>query len=173
MNKTLKILILFVIALMLGTTLVSATTSEELAGKLYTMGSAYGITAADKVKMERYLAENPVTEAQANTIVAKAQEILNLADAEGVRDLTKLSAASKSQAISLANAAASNVGLTLDFSGETVKVYKDSKLVETISSKNGKLVYTGNEMNIALAVSAVVVFALVTSIVAKRKIANV
>ena len=169
MNKTLKIAILLVIAIMVSTTFVNATTSTELADKLYTMAKGYGVTEADKVKVERYLSENPVTDAQADVIVAKAEEILAIAKKEGVTDLTKLSVESKQKSIALANEAAKEMGLTLDFTGKTVKIYKNAKLIEVVGSNNGKLAYTGNESNIVLAVSAIVIFALATTIVARRK----
>lgn len=169
MKKMVKVAILSLIAIMLATTLVSATTSAGLAEELYSMAKGYGVTEADKVKVERYLSENPVTDAQADKIVEKAQAVLDLAKNEGVTDLTKLSVESKQKAIALANDAAAELGVTLDFTGTTVKVYKDGKLLETISSNNGKLAYTGTESNVVLAVSAVVVLALATFIVAKRK----
>ena len=40
---------------------VNAATTETLADDLYAKLSAYGMTEADKVKVERYLADNPVT----------------------------------------------------------------------------------------------------------------
>ena len=74
MKKTLVITILFVMVALLATTVVNATTSSELADTLYNLGSKYGMTSSDKVKIERYLSDNPVTDDEANQIVAKAQE---------------------------------------------------------------------------------------------------
>ncbi len=51
---------------------VNATTNDNLAETLYNIGAKYGMTKADKVKIERYLADYPVTESEANAIVAKS-----------------------------------------------------------------------------------------------------
>lgn len=74
MKKTLLISILVAIILMACATVVNATTSSTLADELYTKGEKYGMTSADKVKIERYLSENEVTDEQANQIIAKADE---------------------------------------------------------------------------------------------------
>ena len=74
MKKVLSIAILFVMVAMLATTTVNAATNADLANKLYAIGAKYGMTSADKVKIERYLADNPVTDAEADQVVAKAQQ---------------------------------------------------------------------------------------------------
>ena len=65
------LIVMLVIALGTG---VQAATSATLADELYAKGQAYGMTASDKVKIERYLSENPVTDDEANAIIAKADE---------------------------------------------------------------------------------------------------
>ena len=75
MKKVVSLLILFVVAISL-TTVVSATTASELADELYSMGEPYGVPESWKVKIERYVADNEVTDEQAEQIMAKAEEAL-------------------------------------------------------------------------------------------------
>lgn len=174
MKKTLTIAILFVMLVALTLTGVKAATSATLADDLYTKLSPYGATSADKVKVERYLADNPVTDEEANTIIAKVNEAIAIIDAEGVKDYTKLSAEAKSKIKSLAQSAANTIGLTLTFKNGTVEVYnKEGKLIETATLTNaGKLAYTGNT-NTVLVVSSIAVIALAATVVAKTKFAKV
>ena len=79
MKKILTLAITFVMIVMVAVT-ANATTSSELAETLYQKGSKYGMTSADKVKIERYLADNPVTDEEANAIVAKADEAVKVID---------------------------------------------------------------------------------------------
>ena len=74
MKKILTIGILLIITLMAFAGIVNAATTDTLAEELYAKGQKYGMTTADKVKIERYLSENPVTEDQANALIAKADE---------------------------------------------------------------------------------------------------
>lgn len=172
MKKVLTIAILFVMVALMATTVVNATTNASLADELYELGSEYGMTTADKVKIERYLADNPVTEEQANAIMGRAREIAQIIAVSGVSNVSELSSADKNKIISIANEAASIIGLTLSFkSGGIIEVYKDGKLIETATLNNGKLAYTGNN-NTVLVVSSVAVLALATVFVVRKKFAN-
>lgn len=168
--KRLTSAILFVVALILMATTVSATTSAELAQKLYDMGAKYGMTSADKVKIERYLADYPVTDEQANQIVAEAEKAVKICEEAGVKNYNDLSATQKEELKAIANKVASIVDVTLTFKGKTVEIYKNGKLIETITNNSGKLAYTGNKGNIVLVVSGVAVIALAAGFVAKKKI---
>ena len=187
MKKILTISILFVMMVALCTTMVSAVTSAELPDQLFALASKYGATAADKIKIERFLADNTVTDAQAEQIMTKANEAVKIMEEAGVTDVRKLSTEKKNQLKTIANEAASIVGLTLTFEKEQVKVYKDGKLLETItassttsaagSSTNGttqgaKLVYTGSNSYKVLAIGSVVVVALATIAIARKKVVN-
>ena len=170
MKKTLTIVALMVIVTMLTISGVNAVTSATLADELYAKLSAYGATAADKVKVERYLADNAVTDAQANEILAKADEVVALMQSEGVTDVTKLSAEAKNQVKAIAQSAASQINLTLTFSKGKVEVYNaEGKLIETVTVSNtGKLAYTGNNVNTIVVVSSVAIIALAVAVVAKK-----
>ena len=170
MKKTLTIIALMLIITMITIGGVNAATSSTLANDLYAKLSAYGMTAADKVKVERYLADNTVTDAQADAVLTKADEAINVMKAEGVTDVSKLSAEAKSKVQAIAQSAASQIGLTLTFSKGKVEIYNaEGKLVETITTSNtGKLAYTGNNNNMILVVSSVAVIALAAVVVAKK-----
>lgn len=165
MKKILTIAITFVMVAMVAVSSY-ATTSSELADTLYNKGSKYGMTSADKVKIERYLADNPVTDAEANSIVAKADEAVKVMENAGVTSYKDLTAEQKSELKTIANEAASVAGLTLKFGTSSVEIYKDGKLIETVTSNNGKLAYTGSNTAIVV-VSSLAIIALV-AVVAKK-----
>ncbi len=172
MKKLLTISILAVMLVLMAVTGVNATTNDNLAETLYNMGSKYGMTTSDRVKIERYLADYPVTEDEANAIVAKAEEAVAVMEAAGVTDYKELTADQKNQLKSIANEAADIIGVTLVFRTGAVDVYKDGTLIETATlSNSGKLAYTGNN-NIVLVVSAIAAIALVSVAVARKKLAN-
>lgn len=184
MKKILTVSILFVMLISLCTSMVSATTGAQLPDVLFSIASKYGATGGDKIKIERFLADNPVTDAQADAVVAKANEIAKVLDDAGVTDAKKLSASDKNKVKTLANEAASVVGVTLSFKDQNVEVYKDGKLIEStatvINTAQGgsgsssaasgatKLVYTGSNGYIALAIGSVVVVALSAVIIRKK-----
>lgn len=172
MKKIVSFLILFVIVASLAT-VVNATSNSELAEKLYEMGKPYGLTSADKVRIERYLSDYPVTSEEADKIIAKAEEAVQVMKDAGVSNYKDLTAEQKDQMKSIANEAADILGVTLTFSNGQVKVYQNGKLIETVTlSSSGKLAYTGNNINTILVVSSVAVVALTAGLVAKKKFAN-
>ena len=193
MKKLLTISILFVMVLAMCTSTVSATTKAELPDQLFAIGSKYGATAAHKIKIERYIADNDLTDAQATAIVTKANEIAGIMDAAGVTDPRKLSAEDKARVKSLANEAASIAGVTLVFKKDDVDVYKNGKKIDSAqspltgsssSSSTGsstsstkttsgkKLVYTGSNSYVAIAAGTVAVVALATVVIVKKKVVN-
>ena len=174
MKRTLTIALLVVMAVMCLATASYATTSSELADALYEKGAAYGLTSADKVKIERYLSEYPVTDEEADSILAKADEVIAVMNEAGVKNYFDLTKAQKTEIKNIAKEAAEIVDVQLVFGKGTVEVVKDGKVIETVSKSNdGKLAYTGNSVNIVLAVVATIaVIALAVAAVSKRKVAN-
>ena len=169
MKKSLVISILTAIIVMACATLVNATTTATLAEELYAKGKKYGMTSADKVKVERYLSENTVTDEQANAIVAKADEAIAIMEAAGTTDYSKLTDAQKDQVKSIANSAADIIDVKLVFKKNTVEIYNNAgKLIETIGNNNGKLAYTGNNVNVVLTTSVIAVIALAITVATKR-----
>ncbi len=169
MKKSLLISILTAIIVMTCATLVNAATTATLADELYAKGKKYGMTSADKVKVERYLSENTVTDEQANAIVAKADEAIAVMEAAGTTDYSKLTDAQKDQIKSIANSAADIIDVKLVFKKNTVEIYNNAgKLIETIGNNNGKLAYTGNNVNVVLTTSVIAVIALAITVATKR-----
>ena len=171
MKKALSFLILFIILATL-TTVVNAVSSNELADKLYELGSPYGMTSSDKIRIERYLADNEVTEEEANQIIAKAEQAVSVMETANITSYKELTSDQKSQIKSIAIEAADILDLTLTFSKGQVEIYQDGKLIEVVTSNDGKLAYTGNNTSTILVVSSVAVIALALGYVARKKFAN-
>ena len=176
MKKVLVSILLLVILLGVLTTNAMATTNTELiefAKSNHTVaGKSIGLTDENKVKVERYLTENPVTDAQAGTIMTKVNELIALMESAKVSDPAELSKADKDKFMAIAQEAADVIGVKLVFHAHSVDVYKDGKLIES-ASLGDKLAYTGNNINIALVISSVAIIALATTaFVAKKRFAN-
>lgn len=174
MKKILKIILIMVFIIMLMISITNAATKTTLANQLYNKLSPYGLTSSDKVKIERYLSDNPVTDSQANTILAKVDEGIAIMRSENVKDIRKLSSTSKNKIKTIAQQAADVLGLKLTYSSGKVEIYNnEGKLVETITVENtGKLAYTGNNFNTVIVVSSVAVIAL-AAIVLKKQLLKV
>ena len=177
MKKILTISILFIMIVMMFSGMVNATNKDSLVNDLYALTSKYGVTNADKVKAERFLTEYPITDEKANEIYAKATEAIKVLEDAGVTDVKKLyTQLTKQQKIkfeALCQETASLVGARLIYRNGTVEVYKDGKKVEVFYFTDGKLAYTGNNMNIVLVVSSVAVIALATAYIVRKKKTNV
>lgn len=173
MKKTLIVSILMSIILFVGASVVSAATTETLADELYVKGKKYGMTTADKVRIERYLSENPVTDEQANQIMSKADEAVAVMENSGVTNYNKLTQDKKSELKTIAKETADIVDAKLVFKSGSVEIYDaNGKLIETVAQNNGKLAYTGNNsVNVVLTVSVIAMIALAIT-VGGKKIAN-
>ena len=172
MKKLISTLALIAIMVVLTTTMVSATSANTLVDDAYALAAKYKINISNaRVEIERYLADNPITDAQAEQVYAKAQAMAKIMDDAGAKSYKDLNKEQRNQIRALANEAASILGVTLTFKDGVVTVYKDGKQIGAISL-NGKLAYTGNNVNSILVVSSIAVLALATGLVAKRKFAN-
>lgn len=168
MKKMLSVAILAIMLVVAMSSCVSAATKAESLDQIYAIGAKYGMTAADKVKLERYLSSNDVTEAEASQLVTKAQEVAEVFDNAGVTNYADLKEDQKDQVKAIATDAAALVDVTLVFKTKAVDVYKDGKKVESVTENNGKLAYTGNEVNVALIAGSVAVIALAAAVLVKR-----
>lgn len=170
MKKTLIVSILMSIILFVGASVVSAATTETLADELYVKGKKYGMTTADKVRIERYLSENPVTDEQANQIMSKADEAVAVMENAGVTNYNKLTQDKKSELKTIAKETADIVGAKLVFKSGSVEIYDaNGKLIETVAQNNGKLAYTGNNsVNVVLTVSVIAMIALAITVGGKK-----
>lgn len=171
MKKFVTIALLFVMLVMALEITANATTTKTLADELYAKGQKYGMTTAEKVKIERYLSENPVTDEQANSLVAKADEAVAVMEKAGTTDYNKLTTAQKEQLKSIATSAANIIDVKLVFKKGTVEIYDNTgKLIETVGQNNGKLAYTGNNVNVVLTTSVIATIALAITVVTKRTV---
>ncbi len=169
MKKLLSTVLLVLMLVMAFATAVNATTSSTLADELYAKGQKYGMTAADKVKIERYLADNPATEEEANQIMEKADEAVKIMEDAGVTNVVELSKEKREELKTIAISAAKVVDAKVVFKPGSVDVYNnEGKLIESAGFTTGKLAYTGNSVNIALVVSVVAIIALAITVIAKR-----
>ena len=66
MKKILTVSIIAIMLILMTITGVSATTNDTLPSTIYSMCSPYGMRESDKVKVEMYLADYHVSDAQAN-----------------------------------------------------------------------------------------------------------
>ena len=93
MKKFLKITIVFVILLFCAVTVVNAATNDELVkyvSKNFNIaGKSVNIGAENKRKVERYLNAHPVTNEQADQIIAKVDEAVKLMNDAGVSNPAK------------------------------------------------------------------------------------
>lgn len=182
MKKVVKIVFAFVFMLVFFTTITRAATTDELiayASKTFTIaGKQVKLSDADVLKVKRYLSENPVTGSDADKIIAKANQIIAIMNEQGVSDPTQLSKEKKNEVLGIAQEAAAITGATLtyDSTNKSVAVYKNGKKVESIALENYKLVQTGSD-NIVYVVTGVIgtvaVIAIATTVILKRKRANV
>ncbi len=171
MKKVLISTVLFVIVAIFATTMVNAATGAELPNLIYEKGAKYGVTEGHKVKMERYLAKHPATDAQADAVMAKVDEVVAVYEKAGVTDMAKLSAADLKKVQDLATEAAAILNVKIAWDGAKVTIYYEGRVEDVIEFSN-KLPYTGNDTNIALVVSSVAVVALAAGFIARRKLAN-
>ena len=168
MKKMLSIAVLAIILLAAMVGSVSAATKSEVLEQIYSIGVKYGMTAADKVRLERYLNSSDVTESEANALVGKAQEVAAVFDKAGVTKYDNLTKAQKDEAKAIATEAAKLLDVTLVFKTKSVDVYKLGKKIESVSETDGKLAYTGNDVNVALIAGSIAVIALASVVLVKR-----
>ena len=165
--------ILLAIVMVIGVfTVVNATTSSKLADEIYKIGKPYGMTEANRVRIERYLSENPVTDEQADQLLAKAKEVEKVFKDAGATKYSELSDSEKEQVKSIAVEAGKLIDLTVKFGTREVEIYKDGKLIEVGRYDGDRYIYTGNNVTPIVVVSSVVVIALVAGFALRKKFVN-
>ena len=158
MKKLISVAILLVMIVALSATMVSAATSETLPNELYAIGSKYGMTQNDKVKMEQYLRDYPLSNDKCDEILGLAKQAEQIMIENNTTDVHSLPSDVKAKLRGLAEQAATIAGVTLDFKSDRIDVYKDGKWINSFGSNN--LAPTGTQVNMALVVSSVAVIAL-------------
>ena len=171
MKKSIKILVLMVVLMIVMISNVMATSGATIAEDLYNTLSPYGMTMADKVRVERYQKSHTVTDEQASAIMEQANLVVAVFKEAGVTNARKLTKAQRNQVREYIIEAGSVVGLKVVFvSEDKANIYdSDGKLLEVYwLTADGKLAYTGNNINTILVVSSIVAIALAGTVVAIR-----
>ena len=137
MKKTIKVVLITIVALLAITTIVNAATpSEELVSYIKSQGGKY-ITNSHIVKIERYLKDYPVSESEANQLKEKIDSAKAIVEASGVSNVKNLSKADKEKLKTIANEAAAIIDVNLVFKEDSVVIYKNGKAIEVIKSTKG------------------------------------
>ena len=152
MKKSIVLTIVALVAILMSTSVFAASSIAE---EIYNKGKDYGVTKEHKVRMEKYFANNEITEEQKTAVLAKADEVIAIMDKAGVKDVTKLSTTDLNKVKSIVQEAAKIIGLTVKFEskGNSFTVMKGDKVVDVYIGDSGKkLIYTGsNTLTIAIA----------------------
>ena len=168
MKKFVTVAVLFVLLIISTFTAVNAATSQTLPDELYAIGSRYGMREVDRVKMEQYLRDNPLSDTDCNEILSLAKQAEQIMIENNTTDVHILPADVKAQLKSLAVRAADIAGVTLDFKIDRIDVYKDGVMINVLSSSD-KLAYTGNTVTPIIIASAVAMIAIATIILIRKK----
>ena len=176
MKKILTITTLVIMIIMFFMATVKAVSGDTIVDDVYKLGIKFGFTEADKLRAERYVADNPITDEQAEAIYAKAQEAANYLEQTGATNVKKLNTQlTKEQKIkfeSLCQEVASIIGLSLTYNNGNVDVYKDGKLIDTYTFTDGKLPYTGNNTSLVVVSSLAVIAPVAVAFVVRKKFVN-
>lgn len=191
MKKVLSVMLIALVAMFMLGTISNATTESELKEYMTSektiAGVTYTIRDTDKVKLEKFFANNEITDAQATKVKELMEKVINFMTEDGASDPSKLSSVEKKQQVlSYVREAAAELGLTVswDATESRLDLYKEGTLVDSlywgvIVTKDGKtagttepqLAKTGAS-NYAYVVGAGVVLVAGIALVIARKKAN-
>ena len=169
MNKILKITSIIIITLICLGISVQATNNERLleyvSKEFDISGEKIKVSESDLVKVERYLAQYPISEENEEKIIAKIDEAVKLMNGENATSLNKLSKAKKDELIEIAKeiAVLADATLTYDANNKLIAIYKNGKLYDTVSLENYKFVQTGNDDATYSAIITVAIIAIATA----------
>lgn len=174
MKKFLQFAFVLVVSLCYVTN-VNAATKQDLinyASKSFTIAGKTVTSPEMAAIVKSYLAENEVTEANADQIIAKADQIVAILNAAGTTDLTKLTKDQKNEIRSLATEAASLAGATISYDTTTKRVNvkgSNGKNYGSASLVSPRLAATGADYTVYVAVSGLAVVLGATALYRKLK----
>ncbi len=171
MKKTLLATLIFVIVALFATTMVNATTGAELPDLIYKKGAKYGVTESERVKMQRYIDKYPVTDEQADQVMAKVDAVVKIFEKAGVTDAKDLSEADLKKVQQLGTEAAAILDVKVVWNGAVATIMHDG-VTEEVLDFSDEMPNTGNEINGALVVSSIAVVALTAGLLLRKKFAN-
>ena len=172
MKRTVKVLLIMIVAVLAMTTVVSASTTSDLIDYVNNSEARPYLTDSDMVRIERYLKQYPITAAEEKEIEKKLDETIKVVNGGSLHHLT---ADQKKKCRDLANEVAAILDINLVFKSDRIYMYKDGKWLETVYIKHNQfLVYTGNQTNTlaitATAVVAIVALATAVYVVNKKRV---
>lgn len=184
-TKVMLALVMAIVALTVFTTKSNAMTANELKDYICNdkgiNGTKLIIRDADKVKVEKFFANNEMTDAQANQIKAIIDKGVALMNADGASEPNQLSSkAKKQELLSYAQEAAAVMGLTASYDAteERLDIYKNGVLYDSLNwgvtesskgSTESALVQTGSTNYVYIVVAGIMLIAGIMLVVSRKK----
>ena len=184
-TKVMLALVMAIVALTVFTTKSNAMTANELKDYICNdkgiNGTKLIIRDADKVKVEKFFANNEMTDAQADQIKAIIDKGVALMNADGASEPNQLSSkAKKQELLSYAQEAAAVMGLTVSYDAteERLDIYKNGVLYDSLNwgvtesskgSTESALVQTGSTNYVYIVVAGLMLSAGIMLVVSRKK----
>ena len=184
-TKVMLALVMAIVALTVFTTKSNAMTANELKDYICNdkgiNGTKLIIRDADKVKVEKFFANNEMTDAQADQIKAIIDKGVALMNADGASEPSQLSSkAKKQELLSYAQEAAAVMGLTVSYDAteERLDIYKNGVLYDSLNwgvtesskgSTESALVQTGSTNYVYIVVAGIMLIAGIMLVVSGKK----
>ena len=184
-TKVMLALVMAIVALTVFTTKSNAMTANELKDYICNdkgiNGTKLIIRDADKVKVEKFFANNEMTDAQADQIKAIIDKGVALMNADGASEPNQLSfKAKKQELLSYAQEAAAVMGLTVSYDAteERLDIYKNGVLYDSLNwgvtesskgSTESALVQTGSTNYVYIVVAGIMLIAGIMLVISRKK----
>ena len=184
-TKVMLALVMAIVALTVFTTKSNAMTANELKDYICNdkgiNGTKLIIRDADKVKVEKFFANNEMTDAQADQIKAIIDKGVALMNADGASEPNQLSSkAKKLELLSYAQEAAAVMGLTVSYDAteERLDIYKNGVLYDSLNwgvtesskgSTESALVQTGSTNYVYIVVAGIMLIAGIMLVISRKK----
>lgn len=184
-TKVMLALVMAIVALTVFTTKSNAMTANELKDYICNdkgiNGTKLIIRDADKVKVEKFFANNEMTDTQADQIKAIIDKGVALMNADGASEPNQLSSkAKKQELLSYAQEAAAVMGLTVSYDAteERLDIYKNGVLYDSLNwgvtesskgSTESALVQTGSTNYVYIVVAGIMLIAGIMLVVSRKK----
>lgn len=184
-TKVMLALVMAIVALTVFTTKSNAMTANELKDYICNdkgiNGTKLIIRDADKVKVEKFFANNEMTDAQADQIKAIIDKGVALMNADGASEPNQLSSkAKKQELLSYAQEAAAVMGLTVSYDAteERLDIYKNGVLYDSLNwgvtesskgSTESALVQTGSTNYVYIVVAGIMLIVGIMLVISRKK----
>ena len=176
MKKLLKITIVLALLLLVGATTVNAATPEEFLSYVTSPVTIDGksvtlVTASQKAEIERYIAENKVSEEDLTYLEGKFDEGVKVLQEAKVTDIKNLPDTAQSKIENLAKEASAKTNIKYNVNSDgSVTVYNKDNTVFTTTSKIVK--QTGSSNYEYIYVPAIAIVAVAIVLVTRRTLKN-